>query len=65
MSRRCTGIRLKRGDLASRALGRAVAAKAWSRAAEYFEGKVASVSAAQQFATFPKFARSVPERRGF
>ena len=41
MSRRYGGIHFKRGDLAGRALGRAVAEKAWSRANEYFAGKAA------------------------
>jgi hypothetical protein len=39
MSRRYGGIHFKRGDLAGRALGRAVADKAWPRSAEYFEGR--------------------------
>jgi len=41
-SRRYGGIHFKRSDLAGRALGRAVADKAWSRASDYFDGKMAS-----------------------
>jgi hypothetical protein len=38
MSRRYGGIHFRRADLAGRALGRAVADKAWARASAYFDG---------------------------
>ncbi|SPE43750.1 hypothetical protein SBA7_1710011 [Candidatus Sulfotelmatobacter sp. SbA7] len=52
MSRRYGGIHFKAADLAGRALGRAVASKAWAKAQSYFDGTAAH--AAQTAASVPR-----------
>ncbi len=52
MSRRYGGIHFKAADLAGRALGRAVASKAWTKAQSYFDGTAAH--AAQTAASVPR-----------